>query len=364
MMIAPCRTMAVAALIGALAIAPCVPGRALAQDGTIAIPADKHHRFLEGSNVTFQMTGARLRGRGASLALSVLNYFGTQKQITDGLRSQEATVRRMLRETGLPGVLVFIEHQTSMTDVKINTLVGGKPTVVGPGLTQVDTWQGYTSRGADAFHPRPSDGYRRNEEASYFLWAKEVGGNIEYGMTIPATSILNEARRNLSDFRLRQQFIEQYDSEVLATMVTSIEQNAAEKPLKEKARILLQERDKAIEERAKVDVELKEALERQAKAQKNAAIFDTLATILTLAQLGYSLAADFPDKADALAQAQSAGEMKSILAGVMDDARKNGDAVLGKIQVIEDRQRKLRIEQLRIIRERKLRPEVVPGVLP
>lgn len=364
MMIAPRRTMAIATLMGALVLAPYPGGRGLALEGTIAIPADKHQRYLEGSNVTFRMTGARLRGRGASLALSILNHFGTQKQITDGLRSQEATVRRMLRETGLPGVLVYVEHQTSMTDAKITTLVGGKPTVVGPGLTQVATWQGYTSRGANAFHPRPSEGYRRNEDASYFLWAAEVGGNVEYGMTIPATSILNEARRNLSDFRLRQQFTEQYDSEVLATMVAYIERSAVEKALKEKARSLLRERDKAIEDRAKVDVELKEALERRAKAQKNAAIFDTLAMILTVAQLGASLAAEFPDKADAFSKAKSTDELKSIFDGVMDDARKNGDAILGKIQVIEDKQRNLRIEQIRIIRERNLRPEVAPGVLP
>src|SRR5262249_34883147 len=81
-------------------------GIANAASETAAPTKDVEYRYLEGSDTTFRLKGAALAGKAAPLALSVLNWFGTRKQISDGLASQEEQVRRLLRVSRMPGVLI------------------------------------------------------------------------------------------------------------------------------------------------------------------------------------------------------------------------------------------------------------------
>jgi hypothetical protein len=128
---------------------------------------------LEGSDATFRLKGAGLAGKAAPLALSVLNYFGTRKQISDGLATQEQQVHRLLRVSRMPGVLIYVEHQTSMSEVQVTSLVSGKPQIIGAGLDQLSTWKAYNSNGQNDLKAQPTPGYRVDENESYFLWASE-----------------------------------------------------------------------------------------------------------------------------------------------------------------------------------------------
>lgn len=164
---------------------------------TSTLPADKQFRFVEGSDVTFQISGAALAGKAAPIILSVINFFGLQNEISTGLAAQEPKIQELLHKTKMPGVLIWVEAETSKSDVEITKLVTGKPKVVGPGLNQLSTFEAYIQAGNEDL-TGIDDGYRRNDDASSFLWAKEVDGHVEYGLTY-APFIMNEARRELSD---------------------------------------------------------------------------------------------------------------------------------------------------------------------
>src|SRR5258708_32692779 len=106
-----------------VAVAPIllavVTGSAKAELGSTAIPKDLQYRYIEGSNTTFRMTRAGLRGSAASQGMAVLNYFGTKKEVSDGLLQQEPNIKRLLRESRLTRGFVFVEPQTSNTDGSI-----------------------------------------------------------------------------------------------------------------------------------------------------------------------------------------------------------------------------------------------------
>ena len=331
---------------------------------TAAPTKDVEYRYLEGSDTTFRLKGAALAGKAAPLALSVLNWFGTRKQISDGLASHEEQVRRLLRASRMPGVLIYVEHQTSMSDVQVTTLVSGKPQIIGPGIDQLSTWKAYNSNGQNDLKPRTTQGYRTDESASYFLWATERNRNIEYGLTTPATLILNEARRAMSDYKLREAFSQRYDNELRSKLVENIERAASEKPVREQAKALRAARQKALEEKRRIDVELQQALERAAKAEATAKVFDTLAQVLTVAQLGASLAAEFPDSAPSINNAQSTSDLRTIFNQIMTDSQNRSTEAAGHLQTYEDKQRNLRLEEMTVIRAQKIRPEEIPGILP
>ena len=173
-------------------------GKADTPTKSLMYPVDMQARYLEGSKITFRLQGAGLAGDAAKQAIAVLNFYGTEKQTTNGLKQQENVVRNLITETKLPGVLIYVQEQTSLTEVAVTTLVGGKPIIIGPGLDQISAWKSYhTANQKDSFLPRPRSGYKRDDDASFFLWAS--GGTLEYGILVPATVIINEARRDLSD---------------------------------------------------------------------------------------------------------------------------------------------------------------------
>lgn len=340
------------------------PAPAKAAPETVSLAKDAQYRFLEGSDTTFRLKGANLSGKGASLALSVLNYFGTRKQITDGLAAQEAEVRRILRDSKMGGVLVYVEHQASMTDVQIKTLVSGKPQIIGAGIDQLSTWKAFNSNNLNAFKAKPTDGYRVDEDASYFLWASESAGKIEYGLTTPAALILNEARRSMSDSRLREEFAKQYDNDLRAKLVEEIERVTSDRPLRDQAKDLIAARQKALEEKRRIDNELRQALERAAKAEATAKVFDVIAQVLTYVQLARSLAADFPDSASDINKAGSTSDLRVIFEGIVKNSQSNHQNVVGQVQTYEDQQRNLRLQQMSVIRASKIKTEDIPGVLP
>jgi hypothetical protein len=335
------------------------------QAGSAALPRDSEYRFLESSDQTFTLprAGALFAGKAAPLALSVINYFGTANQITDGLKAQEPIVKGMLDKSHMPGVLIYVEHQTSNSDVQITTLVGGKPIVMGPGLNQLSTLQAYRATNKDTLDPQVSAGYSLNEEASYFLWAKKVADHIEYGMTVPAR-LINEERRTLSDAELTKQFLERYDNDLRSNILKELEDRASNASLRQQAKNLLDQRQKALEERRRIDQDLKEALERAAKAQQTAVVFETLVRALTVAQLGASLAAEFPDKSADINAAKTTSDLKKILDDLVTESNDKKVLVNGRLEQYENRQQNIRLEELRVFRVEKINPDDVPGMLP
>jgi hypothetical protein len=332
---------------------------------SIALPKSLATRFVDSSNATFRLEQGKAQGDAAQLAISVLNYFGTSKQISAGLANQSETVKNMLVSSKLPGVLIFVEHETSKTDTPVTLLVGDKPLVIGPGLSVQDTWEANAINDNRALSPQVRSGFYANGDASYFLWARlNKDGQLEYGLTVPAEPVLAEGRRVVSDTELHKETMQRYDRELRGELLTQIERTAETKDLREKASQLLEARKKALEERQKIDADLKSALERAAKAQKVAAVFDTLATILTFAKLGAELAAEFPDKADAIGKATSNSDLKGILDGIMTDAQSNNGVASGKVIEWESRNLNIRIQELNVIRVNKIDTSGIPGVLP
>lgn len=335
------------------------------QDGSIALPKDLSSRFVDSSNVTFRFEQGKAAGSAAKMFISVLNYFGTKKQISDGLANQEDNVKKLLTSTKLPGVLIFVEHETSKTDTPVTMLVGNKPQVIGPGLSVQDTWEANAISDDRAFRPQVRDGYYSNGDASYFLWARlDKEGQLEYGLTVPAEPVLAEARRVVSDTALHQETMQRYDRQLRGELLSQIVRTAEPKDLREKASQLLEARKKALQERQKIDADLKSALDRAAKAQKVAVVFDTLATVLTVAKLGAELAAEFPDKADEIGKAKSNSDLKGILDSVMTEAQSTNSVAAGRVKEWESRNSNIRIQELTVIRATKIDTNAIPGVLP
>lgn len=255
-------------------------GGTRAQDGSIAIPKDLSSRFVESSNVTFRFEQGKAAGSAAQMFISVLNYFGTKKQISDGLEDQADYVKRLLTSSKLPGVLIYVEHETSKTDTPVTLLVGDKPQVIGPGLSVQDTWEAKAISSDRGLGPQVRGGYYSNGDASYFLWARlNENGQLEYGLTVPAEPVLAEGRRVISDTALHDETMQRYDRQLKGELLSQIVRTAESKDLREKASQLFDERKKALQERQKIDADLKSALDRAAKAQKVAIVFDTLATV-------------------------------------------------------------------------------------
>lgn len=333
-------------------------------DSIVQIPKDVIGRLAQTPDIKFRMANGKAAGGAANLVMSLINSLGTGNQIVAGLQAQEKRVKELLESSGLPGVLIYVEHETSNTVVPITLLVGGKPHVIGPGTDVMQTWIADAISGDRSIRPQVRPGYSANGSASYFLWATLDNGTVAYGLSVPATYVLAEGRRVVSDANLHLAVMTRYDEHLRTQLLNNIESNAAASNLREEAALLLKSRAKALREREQIHKELKEALDRAAKAQRVAAVFETLSRVLTFAQLAAELSAEFPEEAEAISRSETNADLSVVFDEIMERSKERGDAVNGRLQTWEDGNRNIRLQEMTIIRSSGANPNAIPGILP
>ncbi|MGB3337691.1 MAG: hypothetical protein WBA73_10975 [Devosia sp.] len=330
---------------------------AVAQDVN---PVSTYHRFIEASENTFRMEGAVAKGNAASLAMQVLNYFGLNNQISTWMDENRSMIKDLLDRSQMPGVLIYVQQQKSMTDVSITTLVGDRPRLIGPALSQVEGWKAYVS--TDQIAPKVTDGYQLDDANSFFLWAKLKDGDVEYGLTIPATLIINEALRDLSDSKLRIAFASTYQQEVLDYLLKRAESNIGlDASLRRRATDLLNQRRQALNDLQQINADLEVAVDKARHANQVASVFETLATVLTVANLSAELAAEFPDDAAKFENATSMDEVRSAFSQLVERAATEKDAIAIKLTERTDFSAGLKIQTIQVVTEMGAEVTIIPG---
>lgn len=287
--------------------------------------------------------------------------FGLKPELDRWKIAQEPNLRQVLKETGMPGVLVSVRRETLNFDGSTKTrLIGGEPVIVGPGLNPKSTALAYKGRPSI----ERSDGSARYDEAaSEYLWVQEKDGKLRWS-SWPAGELHDEVRLAEADTLLSKTFDRNYDAETAARVIDHLAVNDGDEALRRQAKLLSEARTKALADAKRIDEELQRALKRDQKANAAAGVFQMISIGTSLAGSVRDLAKEFPDKKAEIEQAGATGskqDVSKVLDGIRADAAAAAGRARQKLSENQALQQEIRRSQQPLLDRRRI-PDKVPGI--
>jgi hypothetical protein len=301
---------------------------------------------------------------GHDLFLGMASLLGFQSDLDRWKEVNAPEIRRILSETGLPGVLVGVPRQRPIADVGSSQLVGGRAILMGAGLDPRSVAKSRHQEGSFDADPQVSSGYQRDRTGSEYLWVQEKDGKLVWG-SIPASRLDEDVRFDLANEQLMSDFAKRYDGEAAARVVDHLARNDADEALRREAMTLSAARIRALEEAQRINDELKRALEREREANAAAASIQTWATIGNIAGSVVALAKQFPERKPDIDQAVASGSKENV-GKVVDEIRREAksaaDASRSRSSDNTTNLQAIRRSEQWLLEKRRI-PKVVPGVM-
>lgn len=287
--------------------------------------------------------------------------FGLKPELDRWMIAQEPALRQLLRETGMPGVLVSVGRETRRYDAGTRTrLIGGEPVLVGPGLDPKSAALAYKGQ---RNLQRGDGGARYDEAASEYLWVQEKDGELRWS-SWPAVGLNDEVRLAEADAMLMKTFDRSYDAEAAARVVDRLAVDDGDEALRRQAKLLSEARTKALEDARRIDAELAQALERNRRANAAAGVFQMISSAASLAGSVADLAKEFPDRKADFEKAGATGSKQEV-GKVLDGVKADAEAAAGRARQkqTENRalQQEIRRSQQPLLDKRNI-PSRVPGI--
>ncbi|MGU3559797.1 hypothetical protein [Methylobacterium radiotolerans] len=322
------------------------------------------------------LEGSRIRDRhetrmGAAEAWAALPHvvvewaaplFGLKPELDRWMVAQGPRLQQLLKDTGMPGILVSARRETVEFDGRtVTRLVGGEPVLMGPGLSLKST--------AIAYERGPSitrgsvGGARYDEQASEYLWVEEKNGELRWS-SYPAIGLNNEVRLAEADALLAKTRDRSYDAEAAARVIDHLAVNDVDEALRRQAKMLSEARTKALADAKRINDELYRALERDRRANAAAQVFQAIATAGNLAGAITNYLKEVPEakaKIDGAAASGSVQDTKKAVGEFASESAAAAGRARQKMTENSTLQMNIRRSQQDILNQRQI-PNKVRGI--
>jgi hypothetical protein len=287
--------------------------------------------------------------RGSKALANWLAARALDAKITASLDAQEGVIRRLLADTGQPGVLAFVEIEKAYNETGMLDLAANRVQVIGAGTQPGKVAIAYDQQ--KGLKPGPQSGTRIDEDASFYLWISQEGGGIRI-RTTPAALIKLEVAHAFADKAYRDQSNEQSPAEAMKFAVAHLEATLVDGERKARLASLRHAGEQRQRNIDAVEKRLATELERQRRIQMASTILSSLANVgkLTnqIASLKAALGSDTPTSVD---EAKSGIELHTILGDMLSESRTAGDKLRVRETEYRDDLKGTKIEILNVMRE-------------